>query len=90
MVAQVCHWFPMMTTLPISYSCCSYPNSFTNPAFDSEQVTNSALISKTKTIYATLRNGMRLKHYLLSALGLDLLEGAVNSIAFESSFSRKN
>ena len=52
MVAQVCRWLPIMTTLPISHSSCSYPNSFTEPAFDSEQVTDSALISKAKTIYA--------------------------------------
>lgn len=77
MLTQVRRWLPVMTTLPVSHSCCSYPKSFRDPEFDSEQVTDSALISKAKTINASLRNRMKLKCYLLSTLFLDLLEGAV-------------
>lgn len=53
-----------------------YPDSSTNPAFDSEQFTDSALISITKTINAT-QIPFQSHPISQSALLLDILEEAV-------------
>lgn len=66
----------MMTTLPVSHSYFSYPNSSTNPAFDSEQFTDSALISIAKTINAT-QITFQFHSISQSALPLGTLEEAV-------------